>query len=73
MQKILDLIESGKSDGAQLQCGGKRHGCNGYYVEPTVFSDVTGNMQIAKEEVREHQQEQYILRYAFLNLVTKFF
>jgi len=51
MQKILGLIESGKSDGAKLQCGGKRHGCNGYYVEPTVFSDVTGNMQIAKEEI----------------------
>lgn len=50
--KILDLIESGKKEGATLQCGGKRlEDKKGYYVEPTVFSDVTDGMRIAKEEI----------------------
>jgi len=49
--KILDLIESGKKDGAKLECGGNRHGTNGFFIEPTVFSDVQDNMRIAREEI----------------------
>jgi len=49
---VLELIESGKSQGAKLLCGGKRLGDKGYFVEPTVFADVTGDMRIAKEEVQ---------------------
>ncbi|GFQ79922.1 retinal dehydrogenase 2 [Trichonephila clavata] len=49
--KILSLIESGKKEGAKLQCGGARHGSKGYFVQPTVFSDVKDNMRIAKEEI----------------------
>ena len=49
--KILGLIESGKRQGAKLQCGGKQHGTEGYFVQPTVFSDVTEDMDICKEEV----------------------
>ncbi|XP_012263550.2 aldehyde dehydrogenase-like [Athalia rosae] len=49
--KILGLIESGKKEGAKLETGGKRLGKAGYFVEPTVFSNVTDNMQIAKEEI----------------------
>ena len=49
--KILDLIEAGKKDGAKLECGGKRFGQVGYFVEPTVFSNVTDEMRIAKEEI----------------------
>ena len=48
----MDLIESGKQQGAKLECGGKRHGDKGYFVESTVFSDVTDDMRIAQEEVR---------------------
>jgi acyl-CoA reductase-like NAD-dependent aldehyde dehydrogenase len=51
MTKIMELIESGKTQGARLVCGGKRLGDKGYFVEPTVFADVTGNMRIAKEEI----------------------
>jgi acyl-CoA reductase-like NAD-dependent aldehyde dehydrogenase len=51
MNKILELIESGKKQGARLVCGGKRIGNKGYFVEPTVFADVTGDMRIAKEEI----------------------
>ena len=49
--KILDLIESGKKEGAKLECGGGRHGDKGYFIQPTVFSNVKDDMRIAKEEV----------------------
>lgn len=50
-EKILDLIDSGKKQGAKLSCGGKRVGDKGFFIEPTVFSDVTDDMRIATEEV----------------------
>jgi len=49
--KVLEMIESGKKDGAKLECGGGRAGTEGYFVQPTVFSDVTENMRIGKEEI----------------------
>jgi len=49
--KILDLIQSGKTEGAKLECGGAAHGDKGYFIQPTVFSDVQDNMRIAKEEI----------------------
>lgn len=49
--KVLELIESGKKEGATLQTGGERFGDKGYFVKPTVFSDVSDDMRIAKEEV----------------------
>ena len=51
MNKTLEMIESGKSDGAKLCCGGRRIGDKGYFVEPTVFADVDNSMRIAREEV----------------------
>jgi hypothetical protein len=50
--KVLKFIESGKVEGAKLECGGERLGVTGYFIKPTVFSNVTDNMTIAKEEVR---------------------
>lgn len=49
--KILDLIESGKKEGAKLECGGSAMEDRGLFIKPTVFSDVTDTMRIAKEEV----------------------
>jgi len=51
MQKILELIESGKAEGATLECGGARRGEKGYYVDSTVFSNVQDHMRIATEEI----------------------
>ena len=51
MDKILDLIESGKKAGAKLLVGGQRHGDKGFFVQPTVFVDVQDNHRIAREEV----------------------
>lgn len=50
--KVLKFIESGKAEGAKLECGGERLGDTGYFIKPTVFTNVTDNMTIAKEEVR---------------------
>ncbi|ETE65935.1 Aldehyde dehydrogenase family 1 member A3, partial [Ophiophagus hannah] len=49
--KILDLIESGKKEGAKLECGGLAMGDCGLFIKPTIFSEVTDNMRIAKEEI----------------------
>lgn len=53
MEKVLNYIESGKQEGAKLECGGNRVGDVGFFVEPTVFSNVQDNMKIAKDEVNE--------------------
>uniref|UniRef100_A0A8D0HCI7 aldehyde dehydrogenase (NAD(+)) n=1 Tax=Sphenodon punctatus TaxID=8508 RepID=A0A8D0HCI7_SPHPU len=50
-EKILELIESGKKEGAKLECGGSPWGDKGYFIQPTVFSNVTDDMRIAKEEI----------------------
>jgi aldehyde dehydrogenase (NAD+) len=49
--RIMGYIEAGKKDGAKLLTGGKRLGDRGYFIEPTVFDNVTDNMKIAKEEI----------------------
>ena len=52
--KIIDLIKSGIEEGATLIAGGpeKPVGLNkGYFVRPTIFTDVSNNMRIAKEEI----------------------
>ena len=49
--KILNYIDIGKKEGAKLLTGGNKYGDKGYFVEPTVFSDVTDDMTIAKEEI----------------------
>lgn len=49
--KVMAYIDSGKQEGAKCVLGGKRHGETGYFIEPTVFTDVTDDMKIAKEEI----------------------
>lgn len=51
LNKVLAYVESAKKEGATLETGGNRIGSTGYFMEPTVFSNVTDNMTIAKEEV----------------------
>ncbi len=53
MQRILGYIDAGKTEGAKIACGGKQ-ACKelgGYFIEPTIFDDVTPQMKIAKEEI----------------------
>src|SRR5438552_14134917 len=49
--KVMGYIEAGKKEGAKLLCGGNRVGSKGYFIEPTVFDNVTDEMKIAKEEI----------------------
>ncbi|MGK7911302.1 MAG: aldehyde dehydrogenase family protein [Synechococcus sp.] len=49
--RVMDYIETGMREGAQLMCGGNRVGDRGYFVEPTVFADVRDDMRIAREEI----------------------
>jgi aldehyde dehydrogenase (NAD+) len=49
--KIMGYIETGKKEGASLVAGGKRVGSKGYFIEPTVFTDVKDDMTIAQEEI----------------------
>ena len=41
--KILSYIEHGKREGATLLTGGKPIGKTGYFIEPTIFTDVKVN------------------------------
>ncbi|XP_077217556.1 benzaldehyde dehydrogenase, mitochondrial-like [Tasmannia lanceolata] len=49
--KIMRYIKSGIESGATLESGGERFGSKGYYIQPTVFSDVKDDMLIAKDEI----------------------
>jgi aldehyde dehydrogenase (NAD+) len=49
--KVMGYIDAGRSEGANLVCGGDRVGNRGYFVQPTVFSDVQDDMKIAQEEI----------------------
>ena len=54
MQTVLGYIEAGKKEGARLVAGGNRvsvDGSKGFFIEPTIFSDVTNEMKIAQEEI----------------------
>lgn len=49
--KILSYIEKGKQAGAKCVTGGNRMGDRGFYIEPTVFDNVTDDMPIATDEI----------------------
>jgi len=49
--RIMSYIDHGKSDGAIIETGGGRHGDKGYFIQPTIFSNVTHDMKIMQEEI----------------------
>lgn len=49
--RIMGYIQSGKEEGATVEIGGERHGEKGYFIQPTVFSNVTADMKIMREEI----------------------
>jgi len=55
LDKVLSYIEIAKEEGATLTYGGQRPEdpelTNGYFIAPTIFTDVTADMRIAREEV----------------------
>ncbi|WP_020007507.1 aldehyde dehydrogenase family protein [Salinicoccus albus] len=51
MKSILSFIQKGKDEGAELLLGGNQVDRTGYYIEPTVFTNVKNDMTIAREEI----------------------
>jgi aldehyde dehydrogenase (NAD+) len=54
METVLGYVETGKREGAKLIAGGNRisvDGGKGFFLEPTIFGDVTNDMKIAREEI----------------------
>ncbi len=55
MKSVLDYVDIGRKEGAKLACGGERATGGdldkGYFVRPTLFTDVTNDMRIAREEI----------------------
>ncbi len=53
-QRVLDYIQIGIDEGATLVCGGLEKPAaleTGFYVQPTIFANVTNDMRIAQEEI----------------------
>lgn len=48
---MFEYIETGKQEGARLVLGGARADRPGYFIQPTIFADVTPDMRIAREEI----------------------
>ncbi|KAI8085216.1 aldehyde dehydrogenase domain-containing protein [Halteromyces radiatus] len=51
LDRIIGYVNQGQKEGATLYHGGKRIGNKGYFIEPTIFTDVTSQMKIVQEEI----------------------
>ncbi len=51
LNRVSGYLESGQADGACAVAGGRRLGNAGYFVQPTVFSQVKPDMKIVREEI----------------------
>ena len=47
----MNYIESGKADGAKVHLGGDRWGTEGYFIQPTIFTETRPDMRIVQEEI----------------------
>ncbi|MBA0718039.1 hypothetical protein Golax_005807 [Gossypium laxum] len=68
-EKIMRYIRSGVESGATLETGGERIGDKGFYIQPTVFSNVKEDMLIAKDEIFGPVQS--ILKFKDINEVIR--
>jgi phenylacetaldehyde dehydrogenase len=51
LNRVCSYLESGAKEGAEAKIGGKRHGSEGYFVEPTVLVNVHEKMKVVSEEI----------------------
>ena len=49
--KVEELLGDAVEKGAKIVCGGKRHALGGTFFEPTIVTDVTPAMRVAREEI----------------------
>ena len=47
----MNYIKSGKEQGAKVHSGGERLGTEGYWIQPTIFTDTRPDMRIVQEEI----------------------
>jgi phenylacetaldehyde dehydrogenase len=50
-ERVMQYIESGRSEGASIVAGGDTPSHPGYYVKPTVIADVKRSMRVVQEEI----------------------
>jgi phenylacetaldehyde dehydrogenase len=50
-RRVTGFLESGRADGATALAGGGRFGDRGYFVEPTVLTNIRPEMQVVREEI----------------------
>ena len=50
-ERVTSFLDSGRQQGAEVVTGGKRHGNEGYFVEPTVLTKTTPDMKVVREEI----------------------
>lgn len=49
--RVIEYIDSGRHEGAEIVTGGSRIGNRGYFLEPTVFAGARNDMRIVREEI----------------------
>ena len=51
LRRVTGYLESGQQEGAKAVTGGGRYGDTGYFVEPTVLTNITPDMKVVREEI----------------------
>jgi phenylacetaldehyde dehydrogenase len=51
LQRVMNMIDAGRSEGARIVAGGQRIDRPGYFLQPTVFDSVRQDMRIVQEEI----------------------
>jgi phenylacetaldehyde dehydrogenase len=51
LERVSRYVAIGRDEGARLVLGGARHGNTGYFHQPTIFTGVSNDMRIAREEI----------------------
>lgn len=60
LDRVVDLLQSGINEGCKVECGGNKYdGGKGYFLEPTVLTNLNDDMRITREEVFGPVQQIY--------------
>jgi phenylacetaldehyde dehydrogenase len=51
LERVSGYLEQGENDGATVVTGGSRIGNEGYFIEPTILTDVQPQMSVVREEI----------------------
>lgn len=51
LNRVTGYLESGRQQGAEVVTGGRRHGNEGYFVEPTILTKTNPDMKVVREEI----------------------